>query len=59
MAGWSSKCRNENGEYEIKFHTKDYNEYRRVEKLCQKIMDKHEVKSRKSKKNVEKSAWEF
>lgn len=49
MAGFDAKLKNERGEYEITFHTKDLNEYKAVEFLCRKIMDSEETYKRITK----------
>ncbi len=41
MAEWYSKCPNDDSEYEITFKSKNYDEYKRVEKACCNIMDEH------------------
>ena len=43
MAGFDAKLKNESGEYEIAFHTKDLNEYKAVEFLCRKIIDSNDT----------------
>lgn len=49
MAGFDAKLKNERGEYEITFHTKDLSEYKAVEFLCRKIMDSNETYKRITK----------
>lgn len=44
MSWWNAKYKNNHGEYEITFGSKDYEKTRAVEKLCQAIIDK-KVKS--------------
>ena len=41
MAEWYAKCPNNDGEYEITFKSKNYDEYKRVERACSDIMDEH------------------
>lgn len=44
MSWWNAKYKNDHGEYEITFGSKDYEKTKAVEKLCQAIIDK-KVKS--------------
>ena len=39
MSGWIAKYKNDFGEYEITFYSKDYEKTRAVEKVCCAIMD--------------------
>ena len=39
MSGWNAKYRNDFGEYEITFYSKDYEKTKAVEKVCCAIMD--------------------
>ncbi len=41
MAEWYAKLQNNDGEYEITFKSKNYDEYKRVERVCCNIMDEH------------------
>ena len=40
MSWWNAKYKNDFGEYEIAFGSKDYEKAKAVEKLCQAIIDK-------------------
>lgn len=44
MSYWNAKYKNDYGEYEITFASKDYEKARAVEKVCCAVMDKY-VKS--------------
>ena len=39
MSGWNAKYKNDFGEYEITFYSKDYEKTKAVEKVCCAIMD--------------------
>lgn len=41
MSCWNAKYKNDYGEYEINFSSKDYEKARAVEKVCCAVMDKY------------------
>lgn len=49
MSSWSGQLCGKEG-YFLQFETKDYETYRRVEKLCQNIMDEEHAKREAGKK---------
>lgn len=44
MSWWKAKYKNDHGEYEITFGSKDYDKAKAVEKVCKAVIDK-EVKT--------------
>ena len=40
MAWWNAKYKNDHGEYEITFGSKDYEKTKAVEKVCRAVIDK-------------------
>ena len=51
MSSWSGQLCGKEG-YFLQFETKDYETYRRVEKLCQNIMDEENAKREAEKKSI-------
>ena len=41
MSCWNAKYKNDYGEYEINFSSKDYEKAKAVEKVCCAVMDKY------------------
>lgn len=57
MSGWNAKYKNDFGEYEITFYSKDYEKTRAVEKVCCAIMD-GKVKEAADVEPVRHGRWE-
>lgn len=51
MSSWNGQLCGKEG-YFLQFETKDYETYRRVEKLCQSIMDEENAKREAEKKSI-------
>lgn len=57
MSWWNAKYKNNHGEYEITFASKDYEKAKAVEKVCCAVMDKV-VKSPFDVATVRHGRWE-
>lgn len=58
MSYWNAKYKNDYGEYEITFASKQKEETKAVEKLCQAIIDKR-VKSADDVAIVRHGRWDY